>query len=137
LSWETYNLKDASPLPPQLHESPGTLFQFLGASVDPKSGRLLLRASVAENSEQQGLRTTISLPDPVIAPWVERVIAQFREAIGADVQEGESPVDALNRQVNTQFVAPVKPRKIYTDADGNERGKDETEINIYRFRAAA
>lgn len=77
-----------------------------------------------------------SYPDPnKVGDWVRGVFVRMTHALGSEIEEGEHPVDYLNRVAGHQFSASVKHRPV--DTDGVTTIKDEIKIgNVRAIRAS-
>lgn len=93
-------------------------------------------ATVAEG-QFAGRRIYFSYPSPQRFDWAPRVLKRLVMALGVDANEGEHPVDLLNRAVselggNARFMAPVKDGKTSEAYPTPKR-----ELDIFKVRAAA
>lgn len=111
----------------------GTYYDFeLLAGAKPSRfdpDRIECAAKVV-NGEFAGRIKYFSYPSPEKQPWVRGVFVRMTHALGTDIEEGEHPVDYLNRVAGAQFSAPVKHRQV--DVDGMETTKDEVKIGNVR-----
>ena len=93
-------------------------------------------AAKVVDGEFAGRVKYFSYPDPnKVGDWVRGVFIRMTHAIGVEIEEGEHPVDYLNRVAGGKFSAPVKHRVV--DSDGVDTTKDEIKIGNIRATKVA
>lgn len=138
MSWSEIDLTSVSTESNVLPENVDYTWELLpGAKFsrfDP--GRVEAAAKVA-TGEFAGRVKYFSYPDPKKQSWSPGVFIRLTKAVGIEVEEGESPVDYLNRVAGSNFTAPVRHRLV-PDEGGAEATKDEVKIqNVKPVRHSA
>lgn len=93
-------------------------------------------AGKVASGEFAGRIQYFNYPDPAkVGEWVRGVFVRMTRATGVEIEEGESPVDYLNRAAGSHFVGAVLHRVF--DKDGESVTKSDLKIgSITPVRAA-
>jgi len=111
-------------------------FQLNPGAKLRENGSLELNATIVDG-EYAGRRIYFTYPEPTKYDWAPRVLKRLQVALGADANEGESPLDYFNRVsaelgAAARFMAPVKDGKTSPEFPTPKR-----ELDIFKVRAAA
>ena len=129
MSWQNIDLVN---LPTGLEILPKGEYTFSilpGSKFNDKDpGRVDFTLAVAIG-EFAGKRIYASYPNPDQYPWSPTAFKRLVEAVGTDVEAGETPVTYLNRVANLHVNFPVEHK---ADSQGVERAN----INLFKPRPA-
>jgi hypothetical protein len=137
MAWEEIDLTSVSTDNDLLPEEVDYVWELLPGA---KFGRFDLErveaAGKVASGEFAGRVKYFSYPDPKKQSWSPGVFVRMTKAIGIELEDGEGPVDYLNRVAGNHFVAPVKHRMV--SYEGADTTKDEIKItNVKAVRKAA
>ena len=130
MSWQNIDLTKINPQAEIIPEKTYTFELAPGAKYDERDpGRILVSASIVNDGEFTGRRVFFSYPDPESFnskgnknDWSAKALVRLLTAVGADLQEGEDPVSALNRAAGGRFTSKVthsKPTEEYPNPRAN------------------
>lgn len=127
--WSSINISDV-PTGMELLPAGEYTFQVLpGAKFsDNDPGRVEASLAVA-GGEHTGRRVFISYPDPAKKEWSPSVFKRLVEALGLDIETGESPTAYLNRAAGLRVVFNVKHEK-------DNEGVDRVRTDIFKPKPA-
>lgn len=137
MSWSEIDLTSISTDTDLLPETTDFVWELLpGAKFSKYDPARVEAAAKVASGEFAGRVKYFSYPDPAKQSWSAGVFIRMTRALGVEIEEGESPVDYLNRVAGNQFIAPVKHRTI--EYEGATSQKDEIKItNVKAVRKAA
>jgi hypothetical protein len=138
LSWNEINLKDVKPERREEIALGDYVFELLPGTILDDRGAVKAAAAIADEGSFRGRRAFFSFPDPngVSAAgksmaWSAQALKKFEQALGIDADDGENPVDYLNRVAGTRFgAAIVMARQPYQD------GSEKHELGLFTFKPA-
>lgn len=124
---------DLSTVPADNELLPAEVFNFVVTGGKPNkfnSNKVDVSAKVADG-QYKGTSAFFSYPDPAEQEWSVGVFKRLVNSIGIKIEEGESPVDYLNRvaKAGGKFTAPIKHRDIEKDGLVETRG----EVNTWKI----
>lgn len=137
MSWEEIDLTSVSTDNDLLPEDTDYVWELLPGAKFGKfdAGRVEAAGKVA-SGEFAGRVKYFSYPDPKKQSWSAGVFVRLTKALKIDIEDGEGPVDYLNRVAGNHFIAPVKHRLI--TYEGADTTKDEIKItNVKAVRVAS
>lgn len=124
MSWEAIDLKGVSTQIDLIPEGLYT-FELLPGAKYNESGSILAQAAVATDGEFRGKRVLFSYPDPEsisskgkVQSWSAVALKRLEQAIGIDINDGETKTDYLNRVAGSKFQTGIKHNE---DDSGQKR----------------
>lgn len=136
MSW-TINIRDINPAQLDL-VAPGTYVFALnpGAKYNDRNA-VLASANIESDGEFRGKKMLFSYPNPEstsqdgkVQTWSGVAFKRLEIALGQDMEEGEDPVDYLNRVAGSKFAAGVTVKE---DNTGTKRSN----IQLLNVKPAA
>lgn len=139
MGWETVSLKDINPTPDPIGEGEYTFQLLPGAKIDDR-GSLAVSAAIVSEGDFRGRRLFMSYPDPTRpkCEWSAKALKVLEIALGIDANEGESPVEFLNRAAGNgaaRFTGTIYHRK-YTPNEGADE-VTRAELRHFSVRPSA
>lgn len=136
--WQSINLKDITPERREQITLGDYVFELLPGSKFDERGAVQASASITDEGELRGRRAFFSYPDPTSVSqagkpmtWSAQALKKLEQALGLDAEDGETPVDYLNRAAGTRFGASViLAKNPYPD------GTPKHELGIFTVRPA-
>lgn len=129
MSWQNIDL---TTIPTGLEILPKGEYTFSilpGSKFNDKDpGRVDFTLAVAIG-EFVGKRVYASYPNPDNYPWSPTAFKRLVEAVGTDVEAGETPVAYLNRVANLHVNFPIEHKV-------DSQGVDRANINLFKPRPA-
>ena len=137
MSWTNINIKEINPAQLDL-VAPGTyVFAINTGAKYNERGAILASANIESDGEFRGKKMLFSYPDPEslsqdgkLQTWSSVAFKRLEVALGEDVQEGEDPVQYLNRIAGAKFAAGVTVKE---DNTGTKRSN----ISLLNVKPAA
>lgn len=137
MGWENIDLKDISTqdalIPPGVYS-----FELSSGAKFDEKGTIKTSATVNGNGEFTGKRVFFTYPDPEsisaagkVNSWSAVAFKRLEQALGVDVNEGESPVDYLNRVAGNRFQGTI------THSPATEQYPAQARLNIFNVKPAA
>jgi hypothetical protein len=137
LSWQNIDLSKVSTQPEVIPDGVYTLELNPGSKLNDKES-VLVSASISQDGEFTGRKVYFSYPDPesvsskgTVNSWSAVAFKRLEQAIGVDMNEGELPVDYLNRVAGNKFQAPIQ-----TTPATDEYPQPRTNVKIFNVRPA-
>jgi hypothetical protein len=122
MAW-SINLKEISAN--DLNLVPDGVYTFslnAGASYNDKGG-INASAQIITDGPYRGRKMLFSYPNPDQFPWAGPSLKKLSVAIGIDVEDGEDPVEYLNRVAGSLFSSKVVNK---VDKNGEDRSNLQT-----------
>ena len=138
MSWQNIDLKNISTQPEAIPDGTYTLEVKPGAKLNDRE-TLLVSASISQDGEFTGRNVYFSYPDPEsvsasgkINSWSATAFKRLEQALGVDMNEGETPVEYLNRVAGSKFQAPIT-----TTPATEDYPQPRTNVKIFNVKPAA
>lgn len=137
MSWEDIDLTSVSTDNDLLPEGQDYVWELLpGAKFSRLDLERVEAAAKVASGEFSGRVKYFSYPDPKKQSWSAGVFVRMVQSLKIPLEDGEGPVDYLNRVAGNHFIAPVKHRQI--SYEGADSTKDEIKItNVKAVRVAS
>lgn len=137
MSWQNIDLKNISTQPEAIPDGTYTLTINPGAKLNDKE-TLLVSGTIAQDGEFTGRHVYWSYPDPesvsakgAVNSWAAVAFKRLTQALGIDMNEGELPVEYLNRVAGNRVIFPVN-----TQLPTDEYPTPRTNVKIFNPRPA-
>lgn len=135
-SWNEIDLTAVPTDQDVLPEGQEFTFELLpGARYGKFDPNRIEAAAKVVGGEFEGRVKYFSYPDPEKQSWSQGVFVRMTRALGEDIEQGEDPVEYLNRVAGGKFLSKIKHRAY--SSDGVDGVKDEIAIgNVKPVRTA-